>query len=90
MDELMNDFLRESGENLDRLDQDFVKLEKEAGNPDLLKSVFRTIHTIKLKTLQETKGGKIAKPAVPVGPSHARASWKPRPPGIPRTSEKSW
>ena len=47
MDELINDFLQESGENLDRLDQDFVKLEKEAGNPDLLKSIFRTIHTIK-------------------------------------------
>jgi two-component system chemotaxis sensor kinase CheA len=47
MDELIKDFLQESGENLDRLDPDFVKLEKEPGNPDLLKSIFRTIHTIK-------------------------------------------
>jgi two-component system chemotaxis sensor kinase CheA len=47
MDELINDFLQESGENLDRLDQDFVKLEKEPGNPDLLTSILRTIHTIK-------------------------------------------
>jgi len=47
MDDLIKDFLQESHENLDRLDQDFVKLESDPGNPDLLKSIFRTIHTIK-------------------------------------------
>lgn len=47
MDELIKDFLQESTENLDRLDQDFVKLENEPENPELLKSIFRTIHTIK-------------------------------------------
>jgi two-component system, chemotaxis family, sensor kinase CheA len=47
MDELIKDFLQESGENLDRLDQEFVKLEKEPSNLELLKSIFRTIHTIK-------------------------------------------
>lgn len=47
MDELIKDFLQESTENLDRLDQDFVKLESEPDNPELLKSIFRTIHTIK-------------------------------------------
>jgi two-component system chemotaxis sensor kinase CheA len=47
MDELTKDFLQESNENLDRLDKDFVKLEKEPDNPELLKSIFRTIHTLK-------------------------------------------
>lgn len=47
MDELIKDFLQESRENLDRLDQEFVKFEGEPGNRELLKSIFRTIHTIK-------------------------------------------
>jgi len=47
MDELTREFLLESYENLDRLDQEFVKLEAEPGNLELLKSIFRTIHTIK-------------------------------------------
>ena len=47
MDDLTKEFLQESSENLDRLDQDFVKLESDPGNPELVKSIFRTIHTIK-------------------------------------------
>lgn len=47
MDDLIKDFIQESRENLDRLDQDFVKLEGDPGNRELLKSIFRTIHTIK-------------------------------------------
>jgi len=47
MDDLIKDFIQESTENLDRLDQDFVKLEHDPGNRELLKSIFRTIHTIK-------------------------------------------
>ena len=39
--------VQESTENLDRLDQDFVKLENDPKNPELLKSIFRAIHTIK-------------------------------------------
>ena len=46
-DDLTKEFLQESSENLDRLDQDFVKLESDPGNPELVKSIFRTIHTIK-------------------------------------------
>jgi two-component system, chemotaxis family, sensor kinase CheA len=41
------EFLLESYESLDRLDQEFVKLESDPGNLELLKSIFRTIHTIK-------------------------------------------
>jgi len=47
--DLVKEFLIESGENLDRLDQDFVALEKntEANATERLASIFRTIHTIK-------------------------------------------
>jgi two-component system, chemotaxis family, sensor kinase CheA len=47
MDELVKDFLQESTENLDRLDQEFVHLESDPSNSELLGSIFRTIHTIK-------------------------------------------
>jgi two-component system chemotaxis sensor kinase CheA len=47
LDELVKEFLVESWENLDRLDQDFVALEKDASAPERLASIFRTIHTIK-------------------------------------------
>jgi two-component system, chemotaxis family, sensor kinase CheA len=47
MDEIVNDFLIESNENLDRLDQELVKLESEPSSNELLAGVFRTIHTIK-------------------------------------------
>jgi len=47
MDEIVKDFLIESAENLDRLDQELVKLESEPSSKPLLDSIFRTIHTIK-------------------------------------------
>src|SRR5580700_2385057 len=47
MDDLINDFLVESNENLDRLDNELVKLETDPSSQDLLSSIFRTIHTIK-------------------------------------------
>ena len=47
MDEIVKDFLIESNENLDRLDQELVKLESEPSSTVLLASIFRTIHTIK-------------------------------------------
>jgi two-component system chemotaxis sensor kinase CheA len=47
MDEIVRDFLIESSENLDRLDQELVKLESEPSSQELLASIFRTIHTIK-------------------------------------------
>ena len=47
MDEIVKDFLIESNENLDRLDQELVRLETDPTSKDLLASIFRTIHTIK-------------------------------------------
>ena len=46
-DELVKEFLVESHENLDQLDQDLVTLESDPTNPELLSRIFRTIHTIK-------------------------------------------
>jgi len=46
-EEMIRDFLVESFENLDRMDQELMILEKEPNNMAVLNSVFRTIHTIK-------------------------------------------
>ena len=46
-DAIVKEFLVESYENLDRLDQDLVVLEKDPANRETLASIFRTIHTIK-------------------------------------------
>jgi two-component system chemotaxis sensor kinase CheA len=45
--DIVQDFLVESYENLDRLDRELVGLEKNPHDRDALASVFRTIHTIK-------------------------------------------
>jgi two-component system chemotaxis sensor kinase CheA len=47
MDEIVKEFLIESAENLDKLDRDFVTLEKNPGDKELLSSIFRVVHTIK-------------------------------------------
>lgn len=48
MDEsLLGDFLTESGELIEQLDQDLLRLEEEGPSQDLLDSVFRALHTIK-------------------------------------------
>ena len=46
MDDVVKEFLVESYENLDRLDRDFVELEKNPSK-EALGSIFRAIHTIK-------------------------------------------
>jgi two-component system chemotaxis sensor kinase CheA len=45
--EIIREFLIESHENLARLDQEMVELEKRPQDTCLLASIFRTIHTIK-------------------------------------------
>ena len=46
-DEIIEEFLVESHESLDRLDQDLIELEDAPHNLDCLASIFRTVHTIK-------------------------------------------
>ena len=47
LDMVLHDFLLESQENLERVEQEFVRLEQEPGNPELLGDIFRAIHSIK-------------------------------------------
>ncbi|MCP4402113.1 MAG: response regulator [bacterium] len=47
IDRVLSDFIVESQENLERLDHEFVALEHDPNDEELLASIFRTIHTIK-------------------------------------------
>ncbi len=47
LDSVVRDFLVESHENLDGVDQQLVQLEERQGDPEGIASIFRTIHTIK-------------------------------------------
>jgi two-component system chemotaxis sensor kinase CheA len=47
VDEVIWEFLVESHEGLDRLDADLVDLETDPTDPDIVASIFRTMHTIK-------------------------------------------
>jgi len=47
MDSIIAEFLAESVENLDQLDQDLVSLEKNPDDREVFSRIFRTIHTIK-------------------------------------------
>ena len=47
MDDIISEFLAESVENLDQLDQDLVTLEKNPSDREVFAQIFRTIHTIK-------------------------------------------
>jgi two-component system chemotaxis sensor kinase CheA len=47
MDAIIAEFLAESVENLDQLDQDLVSLEKDPSDREVYGRIFRTIHTIK-------------------------------------------
>ena len=47
MQEILNDFLAESSEMLEALDQHFVKLEAEPSNAELLNEIFRCMHSMK-------------------------------------------
>jgi len=47
MDEIIEEFLVESHENLDRLDVELVELEEHPDSSELIGSIFRNVHTIK-------------------------------------------
>jgi two-component system, chemotaxis family, sensor kinase CheA len=47
MDELLIEFLTETGENLAALDIELVKLEQDPNAPGLLANIFRLVHTVK-------------------------------------------
>ena len=47
MQEILNDFLAESHEMVESLDQHFVELESDPNNMDLLNEIFRCMHSMK-------------------------------------------
>ena len=47
MDDILEEFLVESYENVDVLDQELVELEKAPTSSELLSSIFRNLHTLK-------------------------------------------
>ena len=47
MDDLINEFLVETRESLDILDQDIIKLEQNPNDQALLGNIFRVVHTVK-------------------------------------------
>jgi two-component system, chemotaxis family, sensor kinase CheA len=47
MDELLAEFLTETGERLDELDVNLVRFEREPNDAEMLNTIFRLVHTIK-------------------------------------------
>lgn len=47
MDDLLQEFLTESHEHLDTVDRQMVEFESDPSNSDILRNIFRLVHTIK-------------------------------------------
>ena len=47
MDDLLREFLTETGESLERVDAELVRFEREPNNAAILGNIFRLVHTIK-------------------------------------------
>ncbi len=47
MDELLAEFVTETGEGLDQLDVEPVRFEQEPNNAEMLNTIFRLVHTVK-------------------------------------------
>ena len=47
MDDLLREFLTETGESLDVVDAELVRFEQEPNNAEILGNIFRLVHTIK-------------------------------------------
>lgn len=47
MDDLLREFLTETGEHLDVVDVELVRFERDPNNETILRNIFRLVHTIK-------------------------------------------
>src|ERR1051325_10755132 len=47
MDDLLREFLTETSESLDTVDNQLVKFEQEPNNAKILDTIFRLVHTIR-------------------------------------------
>lgn len=46
-EDILKDFLVEAKEGISKMEEEFIELEKERGNPEIIKSLFRTMHSLK-------------------------------------------
>ncbi|MFN3504676.1 MAG: chemotaxis protein CheW [Caldimicrobium sp.] len=46
-EDILKDFLVEAKEGIAKMEEEFIELEKERGNVEILKSLFRTMHSLK-------------------------------------------
>ncbi|MBV9077693.1 MAG: Hpt domain-containing protein, partial [Methylobacteriaceae bacterium] len=47
MDDLLREFLTETGEHLDTVDSELVRFERSPADAQILRNIFRLVHTIK-------------------------------------------
>ncbi|AMJ63633.1 chemotaxis protein CheA [Bosea sp. PAMC 26642] len=47
MDELLQEFLGETGEHLDTVDRELVRFEQDPNDQSILRTIFRLVHTVK-------------------------------------------
>lgn len=47
MDDLLQEFLTETGENLDTVDRELVRFEQDPNDREILRNIFRLVHTVK-------------------------------------------
>ena len=47
MDDLLREFLIETGEHLDAVDSELVRFERDPNDETILRNIFRLVHTIK-------------------------------------------
>jgi two-component system chemotaxis sensor kinase CheA len=47
MDDLLQEFLSETGENLDTVDRELVRFEQDPNDREILRNIFRLVHTVK-------------------------------------------
>ncbi len=47
MDDLLQEFLGETGEHLDTVDRELVRFEQDPNNREILRTIFRLVHTVK-------------------------------------------
>jgi two-component system, chemotaxis family, sensor kinase CheA len=47
MDELLREFLTETSEHIDTVDTELLRFEQDPNNQDILRNIFRLVHTIK-------------------------------------------
>ena len=47
MDDLLREFLTETSESLDTVDNQLVRFEQDPGDAKILDNIFRLVHTIK-------------------------------------------